>query len=184
MLRLPRFALATLCALSLGAVSISAARAGNIPLDEPNPPHPKRAERGSDVGRIVWTTLMYLPNRLFDLTDVVRVQVRAGPGWALSARATRYLPLFVGDYTATWVGLPGPRGRARVPVPFGIESQRGFGIGPAFAAGGSQAPSYGAGEIGAGIHFYMIGFDVGFDVAELGDFFAGFACIDPEHDDF
>jgi hypothetical protein len=30
----------------------------------------------------------------------------------------------------------------------------------------------------------MLGFDVGFDVVELADFFAGFACVDLEHDDF
>jgi hypothetical protein len=100
-------ALALAGALSLAPVLLpSAARAGDIPLHEPVPPPPKpgharSAERSTDAGKIAWTALMYLPNRIFDLTDIVRVQVRAGPGWAVSARATRYLPLFMGDYTAS-----------------------------------------------------------------------------------
>ncbi|MFI5317541.1 MAG: hypothetical protein ACHQ6T_17705 [Myxococcota bacterium] len=154
-------------------------RAGNIPLEEPPP-----AKRTSvSAAHVAWMVLMYLPNRVFDLTDIVRVQVRAGPGWAFGVRATRALPLFIGGYDGTWLGMPGPRGRASVPLPFGTASQSGFSLGPA-NSGGSQAPYYGAGEFGAGAHLYMLGFDFGFDVYELADFFAGFACVDIAHDDF
>jgi hypothetical protein len=170
-------ALVLFAALSLAPLG---ARAGNIPLEEPPPP-PKETSR-SPLS-VAWAIFAYLPNRIFDLTDIVRVQVRAGPGWALGVRATRVLPIFVGSYTASWIGLPGPRGRASIPLPFGVTSRSGFDFGPA-TSGGSQSPNYGPGEIGAGAHLYMLGFDVGFDVVELGDFFAGFACIDFLHDDF
>jgi hypothetical protein len=157
------------------------ARSGNIPLEEPPPAHPSSSS--SSALKVAWTVLAYLPNRVFDLTDIVRLQVRVGPGWALGARATRALPLFVGGYTATWVGLPGPRGHPSVPLPIGLAAQNGFNLAPTLASG-SQAPYYGIGEIGAGVHLYMLGFDVGFDPVEFADFFAGFACIDFAHDDF
>lgn len=156
------------------------ARAGDIPLEEPPP---RRESPASHTLGVAWKVLMYLPNRVCDLTDVVRVQVRAGPGWALSARATRVLPLFIGGYDTTWLGLPGARGRASIPLPAGVSSQTGFAFGP-MGSGGSQAPYYGKGEIGAGVQLYMLGFDVGFDVYELADLFAGFALVDFAHDDF
>jgi hypothetical protein len=161
------------------ALAPHAGRAGNIPLEEPPP---SRSSASSGL-HIAWVALMYLPNRIFDLTDIVRLQVRAGPGWALGARATRAFPVFLGDYKATWIGLPGPRGRASIPLPVGLESQQGVSFGPALASG-SQAPHYGTGEFGAGVHIYVLGVDAGFDVVELADFFAGFACVDFAHDDF
>jgi hypothetical protein len=166
--------------LALCAALASPARAGNIPLEEPPP---RRESPAASPVRVAWKVLVYLPNRLFDLSDVVRLQVRAGPGWAVSARATRFMPLFLGGYNTTWLGMPGPRGRASIPLPFGISSQTGFAFGPALS-GNRQAPYYGTGEIGAGAQLYMLGFDAGFDVVELADLFAGFALVDFKGDDF
>jgi hypothetical protein len=177
-MRLVRTAALAALAGSLAAGS-GLARAGNIPLEEP----PKRSAPVSPVS-LTKKILLYLPNRLFDLTDVVRLRVRAGPGWAVGARVTRFAPFFIGDYQASWVGMPGPRGRASVPLPVGLDAARGVGFGPVGTGSGSQAPDYGAGEIGALVHVYMLGFDVGFDPVELVDFFAGFAGYDISHDDF
>jgi hypothetical protein len=171
---------ATLALFAALALAPNEGRAGNIPLEEPAP---RRSAPPSDALHVVWSVLAYLPNRLFDLTDIVRLQVRAGPGWAVSARATGGLPFFLGGYKATWIGLPGPRGRASVPLPVGLASQTGFSFGPA-VAGGSNVPHYGVGEFGAGVQLYMLGFDAGFDVVELADFFAGIAGVDFAHDDF
>jgi hypothetical protein len=176
-MRLVRSAALAALALSLAA-GPRPAGAGNIPLEEPPP------KRSAPPVSLAKKVLLYLPNRIFDLTDIVRLRVRAGPGWALGARVTRYAPFFMGDYDATWVGMPGPRGRASVPLPAGIDAARGIGIGPVGVGSGSQAPYYGAGEIGAGVHLYMLGFDAGFDPVELVDFFAGFAGYDVSHDDF
>jgi len=131
-----------------------------------------------------WTVVAYLPNRLFDLCDVVRLHARVGTGFAAGARVTRYLPAFVGDYGALWVGLPGPRGRAKLPVPVGTESQSGVEVGPAHAGSGSHAPVYGVGEVGAGGMLYIVGAEVGVDLYELADFLAGLALVDFAHDDF
>jgi hypothetical protein len=133
---------------------------------------------------VAWTVVAYLPNRVFDLCDVVRLHLRIGTGWAAGARVTRYLPVFVGDFGALWIGVAGPRGHARVPWPVGTESQSGFEAGPAAAGSRAHSPVYGAGEIGAGGMVYLIGADVGVDVYELADFVAGFALVDFARDDF
>jgi hypothetical protein len=78
-------------------------------------------------------------------------------------------------YEATWVGLPGPRNSAKVPLPLGLDSQGGMLLG-----GGE----YGAAEFGFCAHLWMIGFDVGFDPRELVDFAAGWGGVDISGDDF
>ncbi len=133
---------------------------------------------------VAWTAIAYLPNRVFDLCDVVRLRLRIGTGWAAGARVTRALPVFVGDYGALWIGVAGPRGRASVPWPVGTESQSGFEAGPAAAGSRAHSPVYGVGEIGAGGMVYLIGADLGVDPYELADFVAGFALVDFAHDDF
>ena len=120
------------------------------------------------------TVLMYLPNRLFDLTDIVRLRLELGPGWAIGARATSFVPLFIGGYDCTWLGVHGPRNGPSIPLPFGLDEGGGFGLG-----GGD----YGSAEFGVAVHLWMIGFDVGFDPRELVDFGAGFANVDLSHDD-
>jgi hypothetical protein len=148
---------------------------------------PARAEEAAPertTGDLAWAVAAYLPNRLFDLCDVVRLHARIGTGFAAGARVTRYLPVFLGDYRAVWVGLPGPRGRAKLPLPAGSEGQKGLEVGPANAGSGSKAPAYGVGEVGAGVMIYFAGVEVGVDVYEIADLLAGFATIDFAHDDF
>ncbi len=142
------------------------------------------AKTQSASGDVAWRVAAYLPNRLFDLCDVVRLHARVGTGFAAGARVTRYVPAFIGDYGALWVGLPGPRGRAKLPLPVGTESQGGVEAGPALAGSGSHAPVYGVGEVGAGGMVYIVGVDVGVDLYEVADFLAGFALVDFARDDF
>jgi len=160
------------CALAATALLL----AGPVRADGEAPPR--------TTGERAWTVVAYLPNRLFDLCDVVRLRARVGTGFAAGARVTRYLPFFVGGYRAVWVGLPGPRGRASLPLPAGSEGQTGVDVGPAHVGSGSNAPVYGAGEVGAGLMIYFVGVDVGVDPYELADFLAGFALVDFAHDDF
>lgn len=148
------------------------------------PPQTARSEPSSSASDVMWKVVAYLPNRLFDLSDIVRLHARIGTGFAAGARVTRYVPVFVGDYGALWVGLPGPRGRARLPLPIGTESQSGFEAGPMAAGGRQHSPVYGVGEIGAGGMIWLVGADVGVDPYELADFLAGFVLIDFSHDDY
>lgn len=170
------------CAGALSACALLLAGAASA---GPGPEAQAHAEaRESSAGALAWAIAAYLPNRLFDLCDVVRLRARVGSGFAVGAHVTRYLPLFAGDYQAVWLGLPGPRGRARVPLPAGTEGQSGVDAGPARLASESNAPTYGVGEIGAGAMVYLVGIELGVDVWELVDFAAGLATLDLAHDDF
>ena len=98
-----------------------------------------RARRPAHARRSGWKVLKYLPNRLFDLTDIVRMQVRVGPGWALGARATAFVPLFIGGYNATWVGMPGPRNARQDPPARSASTRRAASL--ARAAASTARPS-------------------------------------------
>jgi hypothetical protein len=161
------------CSIALAVCLWLAPRAG---AEEPAP---RRS-----VGAVAWTVLSYLPNRVFDLCDVVRLRARFGEGFAAGARVTRYAPVFVGTYEALWVGLPGPRGRPALPLPLGWEGKSGLDAGPIGISSSSQAPHYGVGEVGAGVQIYMIGAEAGIDLYEIADFLAGFALVDFARDDF
>ncbi|MFH0943757.1 MAG: hypothetical protein V2A76_01050 [Planctomycetota bacterium] len=67
--------------------------------------------------------LLYLPNRVFDILDIVRARLRVGPGWSFSVRATELLDLnMVGAHATVFVGLRGPGHEPRIPWPFGVET--------------------------------------------------------------
>jgi hypothetical protein len=138
--------------------------------------------RAAGVGQ---TLLWYLPNRVFDLVDVVRARVRAGPGLAGGLRATRDADLFLGSYEGFYFGLPGPRGRTRYPLPFGTERRSGIEIGAADrTTRGPGAPRYGETEIGLDTQLGIVGVAVGVDPFELIDLALGFLLFDLGGDDF
>jgi len=127
--------------------------------------------------------LLYLPNRVFDLLDVVRARLRVGPGVAVSLRATEVADLYLGGYTTIWGGLPGPREEAGVNWPWGLEGRAGLELGPADLAAEAVDPDYGAFEIGLGVQALVVGGDVGVELDELLDFLAGLLTFDPSDDD-
>jgi hypothetical protein len=133
---------------------------------------------------VVHTILLYIPNRIFDILDMVRLRLRVGPGFAFDARATEVADLFIGAYTSFFVGIPGPRGEPEINWPFGIESLAGIEASVADAStGAGTGPGYGAFEFGVGAQFVLLGFDVGIDPWEIVDFVLGIVTIDPVHDD-
>lgn len=175
------------CAAAAIAWLAASRASGTEPTPPPEPKSPTQegsAEKSSSAGEVTWTVLLYLPNRLFDLSDIVRLKARVGTGFAAGARITRHVPVFVGDYGALWVGLPGPRGRAKLPLPIGAESQAGFEAGPMAVGARANSPTYGVGEIGGGGMLWLVGADIGVDVYELADFAAGFALVDFAKDDY
>ena len=130
------------------------------------------------------TTLLYIPNRVFDLLDIVRLRLRLGPGLAFDARATEAADFFIGTYASVWVGIPGPRGSAKINWPLGLESKNGaelsfLDVSSSFGA----EPGYGSWEFGLGVQALIIGADVGVDPWEGFDFLAGILTIDPAGDD-
>ena len=129
--------------------------------------------------------LCYIPNRIFDVFDVVRARVRLGPGLAVGARVTKYTDIFMGAYTSAFVGLPGPRQIPRVPWPGGIESRSGLAASVADDTTTSYDanPRYSSTEAGLGLQLVLVGAEVGVDVAEVFDLAFGLLFIDFREDD-
>lgn len=182
---LARLALAACLGLAAGCAST----AQDPPQGDPGPPHgdpgPPQGEPEERHGP-GHAILMWLPNRVFDVLDVVRARVRVGPGWTLSARATELIDVNLGAHTTVFAGLRGPRGAPRIPWPFGIENFAGVEVS---VLDGTQernehAPRYGLAEFGVGFQVLIVGVDVGVDVFEVGDFLVGIVFFDPMDDDY
>jgi hypothetical protein len=127
--------------------------------------------------------LFYIPNRIFDVFDLVRARVRMGPGLAVDARVTRYGDLYVGGYSTLFVGIHGPRTKPRIPWPIGFEARAGIKA-TSLADVATEGPAYGYGEVGVGFQAAIVGVDVGADVVEVLDLVLGFFFIDLTGDDF
>jgi hypothetical protein len=145
-------------------------------------------EKEGGIGRAI---LLYLPNRAFDLLDPVRARVRVGPGLAVQARVTEAGAVFFGGYTSAFVGAPGPRGKAKLPWPIGVDSRAGVQVSVVeqtsdkdVARGEGMGPHYAPLEIGAGAQLVILGFDVGVAPGELLDFVLGFGFLDLVEDDY
>lgn len=126
--------------------------------------------------RLLW----YLPNRIFDVFDLVRLRAEAGPGFAVGARATRPLSVFMGGYSVVWAGLPGPRMEPKLPLPVGFDSAGGVQV----SVIGGQPARYGRLEVGALLQVLLLGLDIGVDPGEALDLAAGLFMIDLRGDDF
>ncbi len=129
--------------------------------------------------------LYYIPNRIFDVFDVVRARVRLGPGMAVGFRVTKLTDVFLGSYASAYLGLPGPRQVPRIPWPGGIESRSGMAASVADATVTSydSDPRYSVTEIGVGAQLLLAGAEVGVDPAEVLDLALGFLMIDFREDD-
>ncbi len=170
------------------AGSLPAARAGAPVSDLAEPVGaPSVAAADDDDSKehgFVHVVLLYIPNRIFDVLDIVRARVRLGPGFAADIRATELADAFIGAYTSVFVGIPGPRGAPFINWPFGIENKAGAELSVADAStDGRFGPHYGAAEFGLGAQVGLIGADLGVDPWELVDFAVGLLTFDPVHDD-
>ena len=151
-------------------------------MDEEEVDADVEADDGDSVG---WHILMYIPNRIFDVFDIVRARVRLGPGIAISVRATDAVDLNLGTYAAIWVGLHGHRGEPSIPWPVGLETFTGAELSLAKGAiEGDAGPNYGPVEFGAGVQILLVGVDVGVEPLEILDLVAGFFFIDLVGDDY
>ena len=139
------------------------------------------AEKGPGIFHRI---IMYIPNRILDVIDIVRCRVRVGPGIAVGIRATEYVDLFAGTYVSFYAGLPGPRCRKMPKLPIGVESKTGAEVSVAdVTTGFGVDPDYSDTEFGLGFQFFLVGADVGIDPWEIVDFAAGIFFLDPRKDD-
>jgi hypothetical protein len=133
---------------------------------------------------IIVATLLYVPNRVLDLFDILRFRVRVGPGAAAGVRVTELAEIFVGSYTSVYVGLPGPRMESTVSLPFGLESHNGVSASVVDATvDGGIGPNYSPTEVAIGTQLLLLGFDIGIDPVEIADFAAGILTLDLRDDD-
>ncbi len=130
--------------------------------------------------------LMYIPNRIFDVLDIVRARVRIGPGLSVGARVASIVTVFVGGHSTAYVGLPGPRGKPEVSLPFGLEDNSGPALAPTKENNEKteKHPYYGPAEIGAEAQVAIVGINVGVEPLEALDFLAGIIFIDLKGDDY
>jgi hypothetical protein len=144
----------------------------------------EQAAKATESHGVVHRIVMYIPNRVLDVFDIVRCRVRVGPGVAVDVRATKVASAFVGSYASVYAGLPGPRNRPFPKLPFGLESRNGVqaSVADATVSGGID-PDYGPAEIGVGVHALIIGLDVGVEPLEILDLLAGFFFINLTNDD-
>ncbi|MEW6077869.1 MAG: hypothetical protein AB1724_08660 [Thermodesulfobacteriota bacterium] len=129
--------------------------------------------------------LLYIPNRILDVFDFVRLRVRVGPGIAVGVRATKPLTLAVGGYTSIYAGLPGPRREPTINLPIGIENYVGAELSVLDGSNeGRFSPNYSSTEIGVSVHPLIVGLDLAVDPLEVLDLALGFLFIDLCGDDF
>ena len=151
-----------------------AAPATGAAVEEPEP------ER--DLAR---TILFYLPNRVFDVFDILRLRLRVGPGFGAGVRFTEAIDLYLGGYASLWAGLPGPRGKTFPSLPFGVESKSGAEISVLDATlKGPIGPEYGPLEVGLDFQLLVFGVAIGVAPSEVVDLVVGFAAQDLRGDDF
>ena len=115
-------------------------------------------------------------------TRYCRLRLRVGPGFSVGARATKPLTVFFGPHMTVWAGLHGPRGKPRLPLPFGFESRAGAQVSVVDLA--KSGAYYGPLEIGLEFQLLIIGPNVGIAPYELIDCLLGFFMIDIQKDDF
>ncbi|MCF6177183.1 MAG: hypothetical protein L3J71_15615 [Victivallaceae bacterium] len=144
-----------------------------------NPEVSKGYSRGLAHRLILWA-----PNRVLDVFDIMRVRLRFGFGLGLGARATKYVAAYAGSYTTIYAGLPGPRCRRMPRSPVGLESYNGAKASVVdLTVDGGIGPDYSPTEFGASFQLILLGIDVGVDPFEVVDFAGGIMLWDPRQDD-
>jgi len=126
--------------------------------------------------------LCYLPNRIFDMLDIVRLRLRVGPGVSVGARVTKLTNVFVGAHTSIFAGVYGPRGEALIPWPIGVENHAGADVSLVDAS--VSGPYIGPLEIGFEFQAGIIGINFGICPYEMLDLVTGLFFIDLQKDDF
>ena len=130
--------------------------------------------------------LFWIPNRVFDVLDIVRLRVRVGPGISAGVRVTELADVTIGAHATLYAGIHGPRSQPEIPWPIGPETLATVEVSVLEAGNdeGRFGPQYGPAEVGLGTQLGIIGFDVGVEPYDVLDLAAGIFTFDPKGDDF
>jgi len=140
----------------------------------------KEVKEGHSFGHKL---LLYIPNRLFDIVDIVRLKVQVGTGLTAAARVTDVADLWLGGHTAIWAGLPGSRGKPKLPIPVGIDSKAGAKVSVINLTAQAGDRYYPPDEVGLDFHLLVVGAGAGVSVVQAADAILGFFFIDFSGDD-
>ena len=132
---------------------------------------------GTGIGAAI---VGYLPNRILDILDIVRLRARGGLGYGVSPRLTEEAAFVWGNYKTFYVGFPGPRKAVGWPRLAGRENLDGETNAFETPAG----PNYGTNEFGLGLHLGILGVDIAIEPDEGIDALVGLFLQDPQADDF
>ncbi len=136
--------------------------------------------RSPDHSTVV-TVLLYPVNRILDIFDIFRINLGFGPGYGINVRATKLLQAGVESYSTLRVGLGKESGIWNPRYGIVYTESEPFTAGASLAyMGGRQR---GTMEVGATVHLGFVGTEAAIDLAEIADFFLGFAMIDFKEDD-
>ena len=170
-------------AIALALCLLFSGIAGGAAADEPTPAAPVATKESKSFGHRL---LFYIPNRVFDVLDLVRLRVRVGPGLSASVRATELADVTIGAHATVFAGLHGPRSQPEIPWPIGLETLATVEVSVAEAGSdeGRFGPQYGPLEVGAGFQAGIIGLDIGVEPYDAFDLVLGLLTLDPKGDDF
>jgi hypothetical protein len=142
---------------------------------------PMGAARHAEAGLIKGIAL-YIPNRIFDVLDIVRLRLRVGPGLSAGVSATELADVFVGAHTSVYAGLRGTREEPEIPWPFGIENRAGAEVSVLDATKSDVHND----PLGFGVEAQLgiIGINFALEVYDILDLLTGFVLIDIAKDDF
>ena len=134
---------------------------------------------------LIQPVVLYVPNRIFDILDIVRLRLRIGPGLSAGARVTELVDIFMGSHATGYIGLRGARGKPQIPWPLGLEKNEGIEISIADVTDdGKHAPYVDPLEISVQAQPVIAGVYVGLEVFEILDLAAGLLFLDLQGDDF
>jgi hypothetical protein len=167
-----------IAAVALAAALLLPACASTAMPPSPPPAAPE-VDGGDEGDSTLSTVLLYLPNRVLDLFDVVRLGVNAGPGFGAQAKATDAAQAMYLSRTSVGVGLQGLR---HPPVHAGVEGALGAGpLGEDVTAGLGWYHS--STDVRVEVHPAIVGAHVAVDPVEIVDFLLGLFTVDLRDDD-
>jgi len=137
-------------------------------------------EEGASALSIGHTILMYLPNRILDLFDMVRAGVNVGPGIGFQLKATDFAQVSFMSRLSAGLGLQSLR-----HLPAYAAAESGVALGPVDASGNLGIGWYQSKtDIRVEAHVAIVGAHAAVDPVQILDFILGFFTVDISDDDY
>ena len=164
----------------LASLLLFSACSSTSPRTVPPPPPLPAADSSGSGASFLHTVILYVPNRVLDLFDMVRFGVSAGPGVGGQVKATSLLQATALTRFSAGAGLQTLR---HLPVQVSTENAVGLGpieLGPDVGITWYETPY----DLRVLAHVVLVGGHVAVNPWEILDFAAGLVTLDPAGDDY